>query len=79
MSGIIFGQELIPELIDDLTLAILDGRDSVEGRRSAVGVAVVADCGVAVVTGDISIISAPASSNSGSGIGGGRDIEGRYR
>lgn len=78
MSGIIFGQELIPELIDDLTLAILDGRDSV-GGKSAVGVAVVADCGVAVVTGDISIISAPASSNSGSGIGRGRDIEGRYR
>lgn len=73
MSGIMLGQELI----DDLTLAILDRRDSGEGR-SAVGVAVVA-CGVAVVTGDISIISAPASPNSGSGIGGGRGMEGRYR
>lgn len=65
----------MPELIDDLTLAILD-RDSVKGR-SAVVVAGAADCGVAVVTGDISIISAPGSSNSGSEIGGGR--EGRYR
>lgn len=75
MSGIMLGQELI----DDLTLAILDRRDSGEGR-SAVGVAAVADCGATVVTGDISIISAPASSNSGSGIGGGRGImEGRYR
>lgn len=78
MSGIIFGQELIPELIDDLTLAILDRRDSFIGI-SVVGTAGLAGCGVAVVTGDISIISAPASSNSGSEIGGGRVIEERYR
>lgn len=66
----------MPELIDDLTLAILD---RVEGR-SAVIVAGAAACGVAVVTGDISIISVPTSSNSGSEIGGGRDVGGgRYR
>lgn len=78
MSGMIFGQELIPELIDDLTLAILDIRDSVAGGTSVIGVAAVADCGVIVVTGDISIISAPVSSDSGSEIGGGRTEE-RYR
>lgn len=70
----------MPELIDDLTLAILDRRDSVVEGRSAVVVAGAAACGTAVVTGDISIISVPTSSNSGSEIGGGREGGGgRYR